>query len=63
MNISDIVSGKNSPSWVICYKDTKIPIFETFNEKVLAALNTKKYIAIPIYEYLTNLNKTIKSTT
>lgn len=47
-------------SWIIKELDSGRVILETFDSRVVARLNTDKYIAIPIVEYLQNLNKTIK---
>lgn len=47
-------------SWVIVNKQTGQSIFETFNEKIAKAINTEKYLAIPILEYLQNLNKSLR---
>ena len=47
-------------SWVIVEKDTKKPIFETFNEKTANAINSKRYTAIPILEYLQAFNQGVK---
>lgn len=44
-------------SWVIRNKETGEVLFETFSQKVVGALNTKKYEAVPIEEYLGSLNK------
>jgi hypothetical protein len=43
-------------SWVIREKGTESPLFETFNPKIVAALNTVKYEAIPIGKYLASIN-------
>lgn len=43
-------------SWVIRNTETKAVIAETFNPKVVAALNTAKYEAVPIRAYLSDLN-------
>lgn len=43
-------------SWVIRVKETKEVICETFNPQLVAALNSAKYEAIPILEYLQSLN-------
>jgi hypothetical protein len=48
-------------SWVIRNKVTKEVVLETFNPKAVAALNTEKYEAIPILEYLASLNKPLIS--
>lgn len=44
-------------SWVIRNKETGEVIAETFNRKVVEALNTAKYEAVPIGEYLASLNR------
>lgn len=43
-------------SWIVRHKDTKAVLFETFNPKLVAALNTAKYEAVPIGEYLGSIN-------
>lgn len=43
-------------SWVIRDKATQSVILETFNPKVVAALNIAKYEAVPIGEYLGSIN-------
>lgn len=44
-------------SWVIKEKSTGKVLFETFESKIVDALNTDKYLAVPILEYLQSLNK------
>jgi hypothetical protein len=44
-------------SWVIINKETNEAVLETFNEQAVQALNTVKYKAVPILEYLQSLNK------
>lgn len=44
-------------SWIIRDKKTKEIVAETFSQKIVDALNTKKYEAVPILEYLVSLNK------
>lgn len=46
-----------SVSWVIRNKETREVIMETFDRKKVDALNTEKYEAVPIYEYLCGLNQ------
>lgn len=46
-------------SWVIRIKATKEVLFETFNPKIPKALNTERYEAVPISEYLVSLNNPI----
>lgn len=47
----------SAASWVIRVKATGAVICETFNARAVAALNTAKYEAVPIGEYLASLNK------
>jgi hypothetical protein len=48
-------------SWVIRRKGDKGALFETFNPKIVAALNTANYEAVPIEEYLQEFNRTVKA--
>lgn len=43
-------------SWVIRNKVTKEVVCETFDARKVSALNTAKYEAVPILEYLQSLN-------
>jgi hypothetical protein len=43
-------------SWVIRNKVTGEVLMETFSPRIVAALNTAKYEAVPIREYLAQLN-------
>lgn len=43
-------------SWVIKRLDGEV-MFETYNERLVSALNTEKYTAVPILEYLQLLNR------
>lgn len=43
-------------SWIIREKATGRVLFETFDKKKVDALNTAKYEAVPILEYLASLN-------
>lgn len=43
-------------SWIIRDKTTKRILVETFNKKIVDHLNTDKYEAIPILEYLVEIN-------
>ena len=47
-------------SWVIVNTVTGFAVFETFNENTAKTVNPKFYKAVPILEYLQNLNKSIK---
>lgn len=47
-------------SAVIVERKTSRVICETFNQRVIDALNTARYKAVPIGEYLGNLNKSIR---
>lgn len=50
-------SIKTSASWVIREKATGNVILETFDKAKVDALNTVRYEAVPIIEYLASLNK------
>lgn len=43
-------------SWVIRERATGRVMFETFNARTAAAINTAKYEAVPILEYLQSIN-------
>jgi hypothetical protein len=47
-------------SWVIVDKITNKAIFETFSESIASKINVEKYQAVPVLEYLQNLNKQIR---
>lgn len=44
-------------SWVIIEIATGNAIFETFNKGTADSINTGKYKAVPILEYLQSVNK------
>jgi len=44
-------------SWIIIEKATGKAVLETFNPKVMEAINTEKYEAIPVLQYLASLNQ------
>lgn len=48
-------------SWVIRNKTTKEVVAETFSSKIVKALNTAKYEAVPIQEYLEEFNRKVKN--
>jgi hypothetical protein len=48
-------------SWVLREKGTKRVIAETFDPKKVAALNTIRYEAVPILDYLGERNLSIKN--
>ncbi len=47
-------------SWIIVDNATGAAVLETFNAKLVAAVNTQRYTAVPILLYLCNLNKRIR---
>lgn len=47
-------------SWVLRDKATKQVVCETFDARKVAALNTDKYEAVPILDYLQELNRNIR---
>jgi hypothetical protein len=50
-------SLSRTASWVIREKETGRFVIETFSERVVEVLNTQKYEAVPILEYLQSLNR------
>jgi hypothetical protein len=49
-------ANMKTKSWVIRNKNTKVIIGEIFNQRIVDNLNTDKYEAIPILEYLQSIN-------
>lgn len=47
-------------SWIIRHKETGKVVCETFEPRTVAALNTAKYEAVPILQYLVELNRTVR---
>jgi hypothetical protein len=47
-------------SWIIRERTTGRVVIETFSARVVKALNTAKYEAVPILEYLQDLNRSLK---
>ena len=56
-----MTSLTRTSSWVIINLETDESIFETFDPVKVAALNTTKYKAVPILEWLQHLNRKYKS--
>lgn len=48
-------------SWVFVDLETGKGVYETYSASVAAKVNTKRYKAVPILEYLQNLNRRIKA--
>lgn len=48
-------------SWILRNKFTKEVVMETYDIKKVNALNTEKYEAVPIIQYLYELNDKIKN--
>lgn len=46
-------------SWIVKRKSDGAVLFETFSEKIVKALNREKYEAMPILDYLQDLNRQI----
>jgi hypothetical protein len=46
-----------SASWVIREKATGRVVMETFNRRTAEAINTARYEAVPIKQYLASLNR------
>jgi len=53
-------SLNNTASWVIVEVATDKATLETFSQKVAGAINTNKYRAVPILQYLQQFNQSIK---
>lgn len=53
-------AASKTASWVIRNKTTKEVILETFDARRVQALNTAKYEAIPVHEYLAGLNASLR---
>lgn len=47
-------------SWILRDKVTKVVICETFDPQAVERLNTAKYEALPILDYLIEFNKSLK---
>lgn len=47
-------------SWILREKESKRVICETFDKRKVDALNTKKYEAIPVLQYLVEINQSNK---
>lgn len=47
-------------SWIIINKNTRQAVFETFNENTAKAVNPRLYEAVPVLQYLQQLNVSIR---
>lgn len=47
-------------SWIIRNKETKEVVMETFSGDLAAAVNADKYEAVPILQYLQEVNRDLK---
>lgn len=48
-------------SWIIREKVSKAVLFETFSKLVVDRLNTAKYEAVPVLQYLQEFNASVRS--
>lgn len=48
-------------SWVVQEIATNRVLFETFDKAVVDALNTQRYQAVPILQYLQSLNRELRT--
>ena len=55
-----MTSLTKTASWVIVSKQSGKAILETFDSSLVNCINQKLYKAVPILEYLQNLNKSLK---
>jgi hypothetical protein len=46
-------------SWVIVDKHTGAVLFETFQASIIPKINTARYEAVPILQYLQQLNRSL----
>lgn len=53
-------SLETAASWVIVRLSDHEPLFETWEPKIIAALKTDHYKAVPIYDWLASINQQIK---
>lgn len=53
---------KKPASWVIVDRSTNAAVLEIYQESLLPHLDTEKYKAVPILQYLENLNRKIRET-
>lgn len=51
---------EETASWVIVNMATGEALFETFNPDLVSKINTEKYRAVPILEYLHSINRKIR---
>lgn len=52
-------TGPRPASWVICDRATGAAVLETYSPRLVACINTAKYRAVPVLEYLQALNRQI----
>lgn len=53
-------SLNRTASWIIRKIDTKDVVMETFDARLVGMLNTAQYEAVPILEYLQEVNRVAK---
>lgn len=53
------ITGRKPASWVLREVATGAVIMETHDEAVVSALNTAKYYAVPIHDYLAQFNGSV----
>lgn len=54
---------RDTASWVVVELKTDKPVFETYSKRMVDNLNTKKYKAVPVQDWLANLNNEIRRST
>lgn len=50
-----------SASWVVVRRDTGEVILETFNPGIASAINTGRYEAVPILQWLVRINQRLRA--
>lgn len=53
-------SLETTASWVIVSFATGQAVLETYSEAVAQAINTDKYKAVPIYDWLASINQQLR---
>lgn len=55
-----MTSLSNTASWIIVNKQTNKAVIEMYDFELVKKINTLKYKAVPILEYLQNFNEKVK---
>jgi hypothetical protein len=61
MEVRSMSTLRDTASWVIVDRRTGRPFMETFNRSVVDRLNRDNFEAVPILQYLQNLNAEVRT--